>query len=365
MSDKSTLSLVFFILVTISCNKPNGQEKIQNEIFFTENDLPKAKILKGEKYNFIQIVNPRGIFLLEDLAVIYERKNTSDDKFHIIDLESQQFLYSKGIDGLGPGEITVIAQIDRSEEENFIWTYDPEIRKFSKFNVKDSSKLATKQIRSPEISFFVTEATLTSDSTLLGSTVDGWTKYLHLTFSGDTLGMLGNWKDMLREKELPGGLKTDDLDANLVSNIFQGPIKANPDRSKLVKVGKSVDYLEIVDLNENKMITINGPSQVLPYFTIGYSMGYQMPNFGTDHATSYSDLYAGENSFFALYRGKPFRELSNPDNLNRIFEFDYQGKILNQYQLDFPIYGIAVDEENRSIYGVTVDREPNLVRFDY
>jgi hypothetical protein len=51
--------------------------------------------------------------------------------------------------------------------------------------------------------------------------------------------------------------------------------------------------------------------------------------------------------------------------LNRIFEFDYEGNILNQYQLDFPIYGFAVDEENRGIYAVTLDEEPNLVRFDY
>jgi len=36
-----------------------------------------------------------------------------------------------------------------------------------------------------------------------------------------------------------------------------------------------------------------------------------------------------------------------------------------QYQLDYPPFGFALDEKDRSIYGVTVDREPNLVRFDY
>jgi hypothetical protein len=51
--------------------------------------------------------------------------------------------------------------------------------------------------------------------------------------------------------------------------------------------------------------------------------------------------------------------------LNRIFEFDYEGNIFNQYQLDFPIYGFVVGEENRGICAVTLDEEPNLVRFDY
>ncbi|WP_425637317.1 hypothetical protein ACPUEN_17840 [Algoriphagus yeomjeoni] len=76
-------------------------------------------------------------------------------------------------------------------------------------------------------------------------------------------------------------------------------------------------------------------------------------------------VFVGKNSFFVLFFGKTYGEISDMSNLNRLFEIDFDGNILNQYQVNYPLNGFSIDEENRAIYGVTVDREPNLVRFDY
>ena len=105
--------------------------------------------------------------------------------------------------------------------------------------------------------------------------------------------------------------------------------------------------------------------QEIPKFSIGYLEEYQMPDFGQTATLRYLDVYPGENSFFALFFGRSYKEMGSAETLNRIFEFDYLGNILNQYQLDYPVGGIEVDEKNRAIYAVTVDREPNLARFDY
>jgi hypothetical protein len=51
--------------------------------------------------------------------------------------------------------------------------------------------------------------------------------------------------------------------------------------------------------------------------------------------------------------------------LNRIFEIDYQGNILNHFHIDYPLMGFTVDEANRKIYGVTIDEDPGIVEFDY
>lgn len=356
---------IAFIIITIICINCDSKKTEEQNIYFTENNLPKPIKLFGEKYNFPEIINPRGIFIKDNYALVFERKNTSDNKFHVIDLQTGTFLRSKGIDGVGPGEITVISQIEDSGEMNTIWSYDPEYRIYSRFNLNDDNKLAESQIKSPETSFFITEATWTSDSTLLGGAVDGWTKYLHLTLSGDTLALFGDWHDMIRGKDLPNGLKTEELDANLISNIFQGPIKSSPDKRYAVKVGRSVDYIDIIDLKNNEIKTVFGPILTLPEFKIGRSAGYQMPDFGRNKITSYSDVFPGQSSFFVMYRGKPYRDISDSDNLNRIFEFNYEGKILRHFHLDFPLMGFSIDEQNRAIYGVTVDKNPNLVRFDY
>ena len=87
----------------------------------------------------------------------------------------------------------------------------------------------------------------------------------------------------------------------------------------VVKVGNGVDHIDIIDLDGYKSKTIIGPSKEMQRFDITYSRGYQMPDFGRDKTTRYSDVSLGENSFFALFRGKPYRELSILDILNRIF----------------------------------------------
>lgn len=357
------------ILITViyltACSPEASEESLNKIVYFTEKDLPEPFHLKGEKYNIPEIISPRGIFLKDGLAVVFERKNVSNEKFHVIDLASGKYLHSKGIDGMGPGEVSVITQIEDAGEKNKVWIFDPELRIFSKFDLRDTSKLAESQMKSPETAYFLTNASWTSENTLLGNSVDGWTKYLHLTVEGDTLALFGDWKDMINGKEFPGGLKPEELNANLVSNIFQGPMKGSADKKHYVKVGMSIDYIDIINLEDQSILTVYGPRQEIPYFRIGYSFGYQMPDFGANATERYLDVFARKNSFFVLFFGKAYRELSDTENLNRIFEFDYQGKILNQYQLDYPVYGIAVDEENRAIYGVTVDREPNLVRFDY
>ncbi len=356
--------LIIAIYLT-ACNPEASEESSNNTIYFTEKDLPEPINLKGEKYNIPEIINPRGIFLKDGLAVVFERKNVNNEKFHVIDLVSGRYLHSKGIDGMGPGEVSVITQIEDAGEKDKVWVFDPELRIFSKFDLRNTSKLAESQMKSPETAFFLTNASWTSENTLLGNSVDGWTKYLHLTMDGDSLALFGNWKDMINGKEFPGGLKPEEMNANLVSNIFQGPMKGSPDKKHYVKAGISIDYIDIINLEDQSILTVYGPRQEIPYFKIGYSLGYQMPDFGANSTERYLDVYPGKDSFFVLFFGKPYKELGSSDSLNRIFEFDYDGKILNQYQLDYPIYGIAVDEENRSIYGVTVDREPNLVRFDY
>ncbi|UZD22081.1 TolB-like 6-bladed beta-propeller domain-containing protein [Algoriphagus halophytocola] len=358
---KSLLSL-FLLSSSFACS---SNEDFRTDVYFTEEDLPNPIQLQGKKYNIPEIINPRGLMLKDQYAVVFERKSIESNKIHVIDLKTGKYLRSKGKDGMGPGEVTVITQIEDVGEEGMVWTYDPEMRIFSKFDLSDSSLLAVDQIKSPETSYFLTSTTWTGTKSILGNSVDGWTKYLHLNIDGDTLALFGSWQDMIANRELPRGIKPDELDANFVSSLFQGVLKTSKDGKKAVMAGISIDYIDVVDLNDNSILTIYGPSQEIQDFRIGHWDGFQVPDLASNSTERYLDVYPGEKSFFALFFGKPYRELGSPESLNRVFEFDYNGNILNQYQLDYPVYGIAVDEENKAIYSVTVDREPNLVRFDY
>ncbi|MCL6260348.1 TolB-like 6-bladed beta-propeller domain-containing protein [Aquiflexum sp. TKW24L] len=300
----------------------------------------------------------------DNLALVWESKYAKD-KFHVIDMETETYLQTKGIDGLGPGEITMIYSMDDLGEKNKIWTYDLEQFIFSKYDLLDTNKLAENQFRAPKIEYFITEPTWSSDSTLLVNLVDGWEKYLHIKLNGDTLAQFGNWKDNIKGKELPQGLKEEELDANVVSSLFQGSLMASKNRNYFIKVGTNVDFIEIIDLNKKTIKPIYGPKQELPEFKYSYDQGYQMLSLIPPIELQYRDAFAGIDSFFVLYFGKDSKKISEPDNLNRIFEFDYEGNLLNHYQLDYPLIGFTVDENSRRIYGVSFDQDPNIVRFDY
>lgn len=358
---KSFLPILLIIfLFTTGCESPTDD----GNIYFTEEDLPPQKVLKGFKYNFEKILNPRGIFMKDNFALVWESKYAKN-KFHVIDMKSESYIQSKGIDGIGPGEITMIHTMDDTGEKNKIWTYDFEQRIYSKYDLLDSNKLAEEQFRAPKKTHFIIDATWSSDSTLLVTLVDGWEKYVNINLDGDSLAQFGSWKENIKGKELPQGLKEEELDANLVSYVFQGTLTGSKDKNFFIKIGTNVDFIEIINLKDEKIKSIYGPKQDLPEFNVSYHLGYQMPNFIRPFTLQYLDAFAGKKSFFVLYFGKESKKLSDFVNINRIFEFDYEGNLLNHYQLDFPLIGFTVDENKRRIYGISRDEEPNIVGFDY
>jgi hypothetical protein len=140
---------------------------------------------------------------------------------------------------------------------------------FSKFDLYACGGTGQKVIKT---GVFSTDLSWTSDSTLLSTLVDGWTKNFEFSTSGDTLRHFGNWKDMVTDKEYPSGIKKEDLDANVISSIFQGKIRGNPTKTHFVLAGGLVDFIEIIHLESETTQTLYGPVNEIPKFEIGYSM---------------------------------------------------------------------------------------------
>ncbi|RZS94777.1 BF3164 family lipoprotein [Cecembia calidifontis] len=354
---KNLLSIIALILFLISCEV----RKEINENRFTQKDLPEKKLLKGFKYAYEGILNPNGILLKDDYLVVSERNNILDLKLHVIDVSKEEYLYAKGKDGIGPNEVNLVYSMDDVGEKNMIWTYDVEQRKFSKFDISNSELLSEDEFRSPELDYFITHATWTSDSTLLGGLVDGWEKFIHITKEGTLLNTFGSWRDNLEYYELPRGYKKEELDPNLVSSLFQAKIRGNISNGVYVLAGITTDYIEIIDLKQGKSKLVIGPVGKMPDFEITYHLGYQMPAIKGPVKIQYSDAFVGETSIFVLYVGMDLNKIFT----SRIFQLDFDGNFLNQFELDYPILDFVIDEKLKIIYGVTADKEPNVVTFKY
>jgi hypothetical protein len=78
-------------------------------------------------------------------------------------------------------------------------------------------------------------------------------------------------------------MKPEDFLPNLIATIHQGVIRGNKSRSKFIKAGSIVDYIDIVDLKNEQIKTIYGPIDEFPDVKISQSRGFQMPNYNINN----------------------------------------------------------------------------------
>jgi hypothetical protein len=154
---------------------------------------------------------------------------------------------------------------------------------------------------------------------------------------------------------------------NVIKSVHQGNSSISPDYKKYVQVGLLRDYIEILDVASGRITSIRGPEQTIPDFEVDYSAGYPMAQL-TDRSRPYFYTFAvaGEEFIYALYFGKSVDLFFQDGELSReIFVFDYAGNLVKTYTLDHALFSLAVDEKNKRFFGISSDKDPNVVIFDY
>jgi hypothetical protein len=72
--------------------------------------------------------------------------------------------------------------------------------------------------------------------------------------------------------------------------------------------------------------------------------------------------YLTSDEIWTVYYGispEPGKELQN-----QIFVYDYTGKPLRCYYLDYPISVFCVDEDSHVIYGLSEQPEPCVIKYE-
>ena len=120
--------------------------------------------------------------------------------------------------------------------------------------------------------------------------------------------------------------------------------------------------MELLDRNSGEIIGINGPVNEIPEFRVSGPGVVTSPNA----PLAYMDAFLGDQLIFGLYSGKTDTEIMKEGRgETQIFVFDMKGNIQVCFNLDTPIRSFTVDENRQIIFGVTEDKEPGIVKFDY
>ena len=182
--------------------------------------------------------------------------------------------------------------------------------------------------------------------------VRGEDKFVEFNTDGTRLKGYGKWK----------GLVPGNFEDHVIADLHQGKLMGDPKAGKFIKASIFVDRLEILDKKSCQIIGINGPENSIPEFQ-AVDAGAVITS---DHTLAYMDAFLGKTYVFGLYSGKTDSEIREQGRGETdLFVFDLSGNVKGLLKLDTPISSFTVDEKGQRIFGITTDREPGVVVFDY
>lgn len=347
-------------LIFLGCKEKNENPF---EKSFTLDSFPVQKKLESKKFTFDEILTTTLITLKNDKLIISEnyREGSGSDRklLHIIQKDSMRYLYPKGKQGYGPGEIISIRSFDQGWNDSTIWAYDLNEKKFHEYSLEDTLTTSIQTFKQSEQSFFAISWNWLTKSTFVGRVMNDSHAFAIFDTANVMQRKLDPWSE---EKEV------DEATGYILGDIHQGQTVYNRDKNLLVHTQINSDIVEIIPVDSpSEKITISGPiSEPLKYEIRGSGR-----NIGAvismENTWAYTNVFLGKESIFLVYLGytRAGSIGKNSKMSNEIFELDYDGNPLAYYQLDRQIYSIAVDEEERKIYAVTYDEDPGIAVFEY
>jgi hypothetical protein len=350
----SILILTFFGCSTITTSE--SESELYRIKQLSVKDLPQARNIKGVKMELPEIVHPRRILSLKDFLLVSETR--ADTLIHVVKKPEIEYEGKIGVFGSGPGEIQSPWSLLEDEDENAFWAQQLSSKTLTKFNLVSGSERPVEYYRQEGDMFLAVNLVWSSDSTLIGTRADGWDKFIEYTRDGKIVNTYGTWKDMLDQ----------DVPSNVVASIHQGRVLASPDRSKILLACLDRDLVEILDRKTSRILSIRGPIHHTPEFSIDYSPGYPMAALDLKTVRyCYVSAVFGKQRIYLLFSGHSHQEVDVMKNkfCEQIFVMDFEGNITDHLMLDTSIKEFTVDEHEGKIYGLTIDRDPSIIVFDF
>jgi hypothetical protein len=335
-------------------NRADANTGSYHIITFSDEEVPIRIPLTGHKYAFEEIFQPESILSVDGLLVVGDRYQKS--MIHLIDINNNRYIRKYGQFGEGPGEIVSVSDFLPGHSPGSFWAYSRNGKRLSEFNVKDTNALAVRQIQLEGDFFRAIEMAWSSDSTFMTTRSDGDEKFVEFNLDGNVINAFGSWRGMIGNEKTP---------SSIIISLHQGNLVSSRDKSVFLKTCVQRDMLEIFNRKTNQTISIRGPENKVPKFTIDYSPGYPMPVVGKNFQLFYGNGFIGSEFVYCLYSGQFTEMLAKWGDYNKkIYVFNLEGAVQAVFELDHSLYNFTVDEEHKKIYGVTYDRDPNIVEFD-
>jgi hypothetical protein len=336
------------ILVT-SCNLSS-----KNEVEFNPEKLISYHLV-SEKLDNSNILNPRRLFSQAGFLFVIEdyRMPSNLPLIHIFRKEPLTYFNSKGKIGLGPLEAQSLEVHNPRLSDSTFVMYSGMDRKYIEYNIYDSTRLGIREFKLPHSETPLGSIFFSPDSIFIGIPTFDENKFVLVDLHGEKIEGFGKWESVEGKKEMSYFHHF---------HLNQGWFKSDEDFKLFVNASIFRDRLEIFNLSTKKIKTIDGPSGKLPDFKF---YEYNLPlNIPISNPYRYRDVYISENRIYALYGGVNEAHYKKTGELAKmIFVFTRKGDPILKFDLDRSVSSIVVDEELKTIFGLTTDENPGIAEF--
>lgn len=329
------------LLGAVSCtNRNNGY----TDIISCDTVNLKSQVLND---SFI-FAKPDKLFLYDSLLIVSDVR-LGNNLFHVFTASDGHFLKSGGMRGEGPGEV-ITPNNSHLRNDGVLSYWDMNKNKLVQHNIKQLLCDSAYVIETP------LERTQSSYISLL-DVIDLNGVFV---YNGNTERHLGIYSS------------TSYVDAPQLPNISsmelcraimnRGYWEASPDGSKLVRITYIGGIVQCYGIYGNVIKEEWSKLFFPPVYKVVDGTIPVWITWKQESQIGFDNLYVTDRHIYLLRNGKVAKD--KPFS-NEVLVMDWNGSILNKYQLDCFVKSIAVDEENEMMYAITcgLDEDARIVSF--
>lgn len=346
---KWTLIILISILVACSEHKIEKYpryEKFPEEIKLTGEVLPLDTALFRYAYR---------IEIKDSIALIMDLHNI-DYYFHAFTYPGFKHIVSFGKRGEGPEEILSPSNI-RYVSDDSIWTLDTRRMKMTRWHLFPSSR----EIKKKE-DFSITrkkilalDMAITEDTTFFLPDYSGSCSFYEVNTKGELVDSVGM---------LPTELHPVEPSRITLGQVWMRFVDYNPNNHIMALASQLGEVLEIYNRKTKEWKIIYGPNGEPIYRIVRQ---YAIP-FGIK---GFDNIRITDNYIYAAFDGSTFKEIAKilkkgktpTFGCSSIYVFDLKGNPIRKYVLDHHIHGFYVDETNKIITGLDMNKDEPVIQF--
>ena len=343
--------LLFITFLLFSCKSDNT---ISDYIRYDK--FPKEISLKAEGYISDDAIMryPFRIRECGDLLYVLDLHG-EEHFFHVFKKESFEYVTSFGRRGEGPEETLQAKNIYCFSSDNIL-TCDEMKREITKweFSKGGTRPAIVDRIKIDDERLSLFDFALSSDTSLIFPDASGENRLFEMN--------LNNRTSINRIGSIPILSDVDKNKPAIISQAWNPYIYTSPKGSIIVVATQFGEVLEIYNKDkECKRIVMCGPLGEPYYKCIDNKYTIPLGVMG------YCDIHITDKYIYAVFSGRTFKEISQnedtPDGGHSIHVFDFNGKPVTKYILDYDVYGICVNETEKIIWACNVNDEEQILKY--